>query len=230
MELVRGVKMKWLPATLAILTFTLTACWNMDPVTAAPNPFAVTPSRLPTILSPTPILIYPTTSATPSLTAPTTPSQTLTSEPSAIITLTPTATETFIPSPTASNLPASLEIQLLGCDTGFDLTHGMGEVTNTYITLINASGLDLTAVCATLSAADEGRLHPDKTICIPSLPTGYQVTLKLTIDTTLQVNTIVNVAVTSNEGILASTGGLACTDIGAFKPAPETIGVVRPIQ
>jgi hypothetical protein len=229
MELVREVKMKWLPATLAILTFNLTACWNMDPVAAVPNPFAITPSRPPTILSPTPILIYPTTSATPSLTASATPSQMLTPEPSATITLTPTATETFAPSPTASNLPASLEIQLLGCDTGFDLTHGMGEVTNAYVTTLNASGLDLTAVCATLSAADEGRLHPDKMICVPSLPTGYQVTLKLTIDTTFQVNTIVNVAVTSSEGILASAGGLACRDIGTPRPAPETSGVVEPI-
>jgi hypothetical protein len=104
----------------------------------------------------------------------------------------------------------------------------MGEVTNAYVTLLNAAGPDLTTVCATLSAADEGRIHPDKTICLQSLPTGYQVSLKLTIDTTFQVNTIVEVAVTSNEGLLASTGGQACRDISSFKP--ETIGVVKPIQ
>jgi len=56
------------------------------------------------------------------------------------------------------------------------------------------------------------------------------VTLKLTIDTTFQVDTIVEVGVLSNEGTMASAGGLACRDIGAFVPAPEKIGVLEPIQ
>ena len=212
---------------LIMLAFSLTACGDMDFVTSAPNPFAVTPSRPPTILSPTPVfLVYPTTSAT----LPPPPS--LTPSPAITEGTPPTATETFTPPPTVTltNAPQPLAIQLLGCDTGIDITHGMGEVTNAYVTLVNASGPDLTTVCATLSAADEGRIHPDKLICIPSLPRGYQVTLKLTIDTTFQVNTIVGVAVTSNEGILANAGGLACQDIGSFKPAPETIGVLQPVQ
>lgn len=212
---------------LIMLALSLTACGDMDFVTSAPNPFAVTPSRPPTILSPTPVfLVYPTTSAT----LPPPPS--LTPSPAITEGTPPTATETFTPIPTITltNAPQPLAIQLLGCDTGFDVTHGMGEVTNAYVTLVNASGPDLTTVCATLSAADEGRIHPDKTICVASLPRGYQVTLKLTIDTTFQVNTIVGVAVTSNEGILATAGGLACRDIGSFKPAPETIGVLQPIQ
>ena len=54
------------------------------------------------------------------------------------------------------------------------------------------------------------------------------MTLKLTIDTTFQVDTIVEISVLSNEGIIASAGGLACRDIGAFKP--EVIGVLQPIQ
>jgi hypothetical protein len=106
----------------------------------------------------------------------------------------------------------------------------MGEVTNAYIILVNASGPDLTTVCATLSAADEGRVHPDKTVCIPSLPRSYQVTLKLTIDTTFRVDTLINVEVKSNDKILASVGGQSCRDIGLFKPAPELIGVLQPIQ
>lgn len=211
---------RWI-AILVVLTFSLSACIELDAVTSAPNPLSVTPSRPPTILSPTPILLYPTASIT--LTAP----ASLTPRPTE--NASPTATETSPPSSTFTNTPQPLTIHLLGCDTGFDLTHGMGEVTNAYLTLVNASGLDLTTVCATLSSADEGRLHPDKMICLPSLPTGYQVTLKLTIDTTFQVNTIVNIAVASNEGVLASTGGLACGDIGAFKPAPETIGVLQPV-
>jgi hypothetical protein len=209
--------MKRLIGTLALLALLLTACGDMELVTAAPNPFSITPSRPPAILSPTPLFIYPTTSATlpppPSLT----PSQIPIAEPS----------PTFTPAPTVTNTPEPLTIQLLGCDTGLDLTHGMGEVTNAYITLVNASEPDLTMVCATLSSADEGRLHPDKTVCVPSLPRGYQVTLKLTIDTTFQVDTIVQVDVISNEGIFASAGGLACRDIGAFKP--EAIGVLQPI-
>ena len=117
----------------------------------------------------------------------------------------------------------------MGCGMGFDLTHGMGEVTNAYVTVVNASGLDLTTVCATLSAADEGRVHPDKTVCVPSLPSGHQVTLKLTVDTTYQADTIVTVDVTSNEGLSASTGEQACKDFGSSQPAPETVGVVQPI-
>lgn len=228
--------MKWLLViTLTVLSFLLSACLDMDMVTSAPNPFVVTPSRPPTILSPTPLLIYPTTSATlpppPSIT----PSQTATIGPSPTFTLSPTftpsttATETVTSSPTFTNTPIPLAIQLLGCDTSLDVTHGMGEVTNAYIILANASKPDLTTVCATLSAADEGRIHPDKTVCVPSLPAGFQVALKLTIDTTFRVVTIVNVTVNSNEGIFASAGGLACRDIGLFKPAPELLGVLQPI-
>ncbi len=225
--------MRRLLAALAMLAFAVSACINMDPVTAIPNPLSITPSRPPTILSPTPILVHPTFSITPTITpslpAAVVPSQTSTAAPSETAMPTDTATETFLPSPTSANLPSALEIQLLGCGMGFDLTHGMGEVTNAYVTLLNASGLDLTTVCATLSAADEGRLHPDKTVCIPSLPNGHQVTLKLTVDTTYQVNTIVTVTVTSNEGVSAATDEAACQDLGTFQPSPETLGVVQPI-
>jgi hypothetical protein len=230
MEWFEEAYMKRLIVVCAILAFSLSACIDMDLVTAAPNPFSITPSRLPAILSPTPLLVYPTTSETlpppPSLT----PSLTLEPGPSPTFTLSPAASETFTPSPTATNIPTPLAVQLLGCDTGLDVTHGMGEVTNAYVTLVNAAGPDLTTVCATLSSADEGRAHPDKTVCIPSLPRGYQVTLKLTIDTTFQVNTIVDVAVTSNEGMFASASGQACRDIDVLVPAPEDIGVVMPIQ
>ncbi len=106
----------------------------------------------------------------------------------------------------------------------------MGEVTNAYITLVNAPGQDLTSVCVTLSSADEGRLHPDKTICIPSLPGGYLVKLKLTIDTTFQVNTMVEFAITSNEGIPSTTGELVCQAVGIHKPPPEILSVLQPIE
>jgi len=105
----------------------------------------------------------------------------------------------------------------------------MGEVTNAYVTLINASGPDLSAVCATLFAPDEGRVHPDKTVCFPSLPGGFQVTLKLTVDTTFQADTHIRIEVISNQGLVAQASGLRCQAIGLFRPAPDPIGVVQPI-
>jgi hypothetical protein len=216
-----------------MLALALSACINMDPVTAIPNPLSITPSRPPNILSPTPILVYPTFSITPSiipsLPAAAIPSHTSTAAPSETATPTHTATESILPSPTSTHPPSSLEVQLMGCGMGFDVTHGMGEVTNAYVIVVNASGLDLTTVCATLSAADEGRVHPDKTVCVPSLPNGAQVTLKLTIDTTYQVSTIVTVDVTSNESLSASTGEQVCQGFGYSQPAPETPGAVQPI-
>jgi hypothetical protein len=105
----------------------------------------------------------------------------------------------------------------------------MGEVTNAYVVIANYTSPSLTNVCATLSAADEGREHPDKTACVAALSAGFQVTFKLTIDTTYSVNTIVDVTVVSDQGISNHAGGLACKDIGSFIPADNTLGVVIPI-
>jgi hypothetical protein len=215
--------MKWLAYTLTILAFGLSGCLNTDAVTAAPNPFLITPSRSPYIFTPTPIIVYPTTSQTA---PPTTGTATFTAEAPA--TFTPTFTET--PTPTFTLTPENLGITLLGCEAGFDVSHGMGEVTNVYVKLTNSSSPDLTAVCATLSAADENRVHPDKTICVDSLPQGYQTILKLTVDTAFQVSTIVEVTVSSSNGLLQRAGGLACTDIGGVRPPEEKLGVVEPIQ
>lgn len=222
--------MRRLIPTILFLMMALTACSDTEIVTVFPPRNAITPTRPPIILSPTPIFIYPTTSASlpppPSLT----PSLTLTPGPTATFTLSPTLTETLSPTPTFTSTPEPLVITLLGCDTGIDVTHGMGEVTNAYIIIANHKGVDLSNPCATLSAADEGRIHPDKTVCADMLPHGFQITLKLTIDTTFRINTIVQVRVVSDQGITASTGKLACGGIGASKPAPEEIGVLQPIQ
>lgn len=109
------------------------------------------------------------------------------------------------------------------------MTHGMGEVTNAYLSLENPLGPDLTSVCVTLSSEDEGRAHPDKTICISSLPPGYQVAIRLTIDTTFRVSTTVSFLVTSNGESILMQSGLACQEIGETKPAQEILNVVRPI-
>ncbi|MBI5932771.1 MAG: hypothetical protein HY867_03600 [Chloroflexi bacterium] len=212
--------MKWLICMLAIMALGLSGCLNTDAVTAAPNPFLITPSRSPLIYTVTPLIIYPTVSETPSATA------TLAVETPAAST--PAFTETL--TPTFTLAPETLGITLLGCEAGFDVTHGMGEVTNVYVKLTNSFGPDLEAVCATLAAADEGRVHPDKTICVDSLPLGYQTILKLTVDTAFQVSSVVEVTVSSSNGLFLRAGGMACTDIGAFLPASETLGVVEPIQ
>jgi hypothetical protein len=105
----------------------------------------------------------------------------------------------------------------------------MGEVTNAYPVISNATGKNLTNMCATLSATDEARVHPDKTGCIASLPTGYQVTLKLTVDTATGQDTAIKVVVTTNEGLGASATRPSCEEIGLPGWLPEMVGVLRPI-
>ena len=225
--------MRKMIGVFVLLSFLLAACANPGIVTSAPNPFGITPSRQPIIITATPLIILPSTSATlpfpPSLT--TSLDQHPSPSATSTFTLTPLSTETFTATPTftLTNAPLPPTITLLGCDTGLDISHGMGEVTNAYVTIANRFGPNLNNMCATLTAADEGRVHPDKTVCVSSLPVGFQVTLKLTIDTTYQVNTIVQVALTSNEGISTLAGGLACNDIGAFKPADNMLQMVVPI-
>ncbi|MEW6030517.1 MAG: hypothetical protein ACOYZ8_02615 [Chloroflexota bacterium] len=236
--------MKRLTLPLLGLAWALAGCFPIGPIpTPLGNPFPSTPTRSPLIVSPTPILVYPTgsPSATPSLTATATSTNfptgtataasalTDTATPAATDTVTPEATDTATPTPTASATlaPAAPTVTILGCDAGLDITHGMGEVTNAYVTIANPSGPGLTDVCATLSSTDEGRAHPDKTVCVASLPAGYQVTLKLTIDTTFQVAAAVQVDMTSNEGITASAVTESCTDVGLFPPG--SLGTPGPI-
>lgn len=218
--------------TLTILIILLLAgCGNFGAVTSAPNPFAVTPSRAPFIVTATPIFILPTTSAT--LPPPSSPTPSFTQEVSPTFTFTleasPTFTPTEIPSLTPTLTPAPPHLTILGCDTGLDLTHGMGEVTNAYVTLSNPSGSDLTNACLSLSAADEGRVHPDKTVCVPLLATSFQVTLKLTVDTTTNTTTLIQVAFTSDQLSLPPDPAAACLSIGGSKPSDSILGVPVPI-
>jgi hypothetical protein len=57
-----------------------------------------------------------------------------------------------------------------------------------------------------------------------------QVTLKLTVDSTYQQNTVIQVDATSNDAILLRVDKPSCTDIGLFGGAPSDVGVVKPIQ
>ncbi len=185
-----------------------------------PTPFS---TRTPAIYSPTPIILAPPFTAT------FTPAVTTTSQ-----IVSPTFTDTpvapTITTPDGSQTPpVQISVSILGCNTSIDITHGMGEVTNAYATIQNLGTADLQNVCATLHALDEGRPHPDKTQCTPSLPAKYQVTQKLTVDTTYKKDTPIQIDVTSNDLLLQRVGQDSCTDIGVFAPGIDDLGVVKPI-
>ena len=184
--------------------FLLSACgWTINPL--PPSPYYVTPSRTPVILTPN------------------TATQTETPTGSA------TSTSTSAPLATAT-LPgnAELEVAIVGCKTSIDFTHQMGEVTNAYVTISNLGKGNLTNVCATLSASDEARRHPDKSQCVPSLPAGYQVTFKLTVDTGFKKDTSIQVEVTTNEGVGMEVERESFREIGLPSPNLQ-FGIVRPV-
>jgi hypothetical protein len=114
-------------------------------------------------------------------------------------------------------------MQLLGCNTSIDVTHSMGEVTNAYVTLKNTGNVDLTNLKATLFALDEGREHPDKTVELTSLPVNYQVSIKLTVDSTYRQETPIQIEVSADGGLFERAGEAACRDIGIFAPQPESL-------
>ena len=121
-------------------------------------------------------------------------------------------------------------MDIIGCNTGLDILHQMGEVTNAYPVVRNYAQQNLTNVCATLSASDEARVHPDKTGCVASLPAGYQVVFKLTVDTGIGQDTSIQVVAHTNEGISASASRPSCRNIGLPDWLPDKVGVVEPIQ
>ena len=229
----RGMK-RILPLAI-FLTITLTGCngWSYTVPTFPAPPPTITPS----IFSPTPVIFTITTTATsvfPSKTPIITPTETLTEIATAV---TPSETATaFTEAPTSTDTPTlppvspNIVVEVLGCNTSIDILHGMGEVTNAYVILKNNTGNDLSNLCATLNALDEGRVHPDKTVCVPTLANGQQVTLKLTVDSTYKQNTPIQVEVKSGDTLLSRIGQASCTDIGLFEPKPESLLTPVPIQ
>jgi hypothetical protein len=214
-----------------LFIFITTGCdgWSYTVPTFPAPPPTITPS----IFSPTPVIFTITNTTTP---APV--SETPTETPTETVTpVTPTDTATaFTEAPPPSDTPTlppvspNIIVEVLGCNTSIDVAHGMGEVTNAYTTLKNNTGVDLSNLCATLNALDEGRVHPDKTVCVPSLADGQQVTLKLTVDSTYKQNTPIQVEVKSGETLLARIGQDSCTDIGLFAPAPGSLLTPVPLQ
>lgn len=106
-----------------------------------------------------------------------------------------------------------LNLLIVGCDTGLDATHGLGEVKNAWVTVQNVGNSDASQVNITLSANDEGEPHPDKSFSIAYIPPQQQITLKLTVDTTLGAASSIEVVVTSQEGISASSTKLSCRNL-----------------
>jgi hypothetical protein len=219
--------------SLLMLTLLLASCdsWNVQP-----QPFPVwtpIPSRTPGIVTPTPIIITPTPAII--LTATNTPDViivtpiTPTFAPTDTLPPTPTLI-TNTPSPTFTSAPLqSVQVDILGCNTSIDILHGMGEVTNAYVTLKNTSAVDLPNTCALLRAIDEDREHPDKKHCADNLPAQNQVTFKLTVDSAYKQDTIIQVDVSSNDLLLLRMDQQSCRDISLFGGAPSDVGVIKPI-
>jgi len=202
------------------LVLILSACSGWE--YTIPTPLPQVPTFTPIIHSPTPRLITATENSTADLTPVATLTASETPTPSA--SPFPIATVTFTASATFTSPQSGLvSVNVIGCNTSIDITHGMGEVTNAYVTVLNTTGTDLTDVCSTLNAYDEGRVHPDKTVCIPLLKNEYQVSLKLTVDSTYKEDTPIQIEVTSEGELKSRVGKPSCTDIGLFTPKPTLL-------
>ena len=199
--------------------------WGVNPL-PQPTPF-LPPTRTPSIYSPTPAVIG-VASSTPIIAPPTaTPTFLPTSTNQPPPTLTEIPVNTFTPTPLV-NAPA-LRIVILGCNTDIDITHGMGEVTNAFVTLKNVGNVELTNLIATLYALDEGREHPDKTLEVVSIPVGYEVTLKMTVDSTYKAESAIQVEVSSDQGLFPREGVGSCRDLGRLVPQPGGMNTPVPL-
>jgi len=224
----------------ALFALMLSGCsgWTVEPLPyISSTPF---PSATPIILSATPIIlplpITATAEVTPAILTntpvPESPTATGTDTQVAteVITTTPIISVPLTLPPTITSTPsAAVNAEILGCNTSIDITHGMGEVTNAYVTISNISEVNLMNVCATLNAQDEGRPHPDKMKCVASLPAGYQVSEKLTVDSTLGKASPVQVDVTMGSILLQRVAQNSCTNVDLLPPKVSNLGTVRPI-
>lgn len=219
--------MKTLPTILLILLIPLLAScggWFIQPLPYNPPTPFLPPTNTPSIYTATPVVI-----GVPTLT-PQIATSTNFSFPTNTVTSTVVSIPFDTPSATSTNAPTglSISVEVLGCDTSIDVTHGMGEVTNAFVVLRNTGGVELTNLKVTLNARDEGRVHPDKTVEIPVLPVGYKITLKLTVDSTYRAETPIQVEVTADNGLFQRVGAESCKDIGLFAPNPDALNTPVP--
>ena len=219
---------KTLSVILTIFTLPfLVSCsgWVLerDPF-GGPTPF-LPPTNTPSIFTPTPVVIGASPTSTP---------QIPTSTP--LVFITATSPPTMVPSeppvlvPTATSPPSgpSVSVEILGCNTSIDVSHGMGEVTNAFVVLRNTGLVELTSLSVTLRALDEGREHPDKTVDVPSLLADHKVILKLTVDSTYREQTPIQVEVRGDAGLFHRVGAESCKDIGLFAPNPGDLSTPVP--
>ena len=203
--------------SVILLMFFTASCngWVIQPGPFNPPTPFLPPTNKPSVMTATPVVIAPSLTPTAQLSTSTSiPFITATTAPSLIPSDTPVSVQTTVPSGPA------VSVEILGCNTSIDVTHSMGEVTNAFVVLRNTGGVELTNLTATLHALDEGREHPDKTVEVTSLLAGYNVTLKLTVDSTYQEQTPVQVEVSADGGLFQRVGADSCKDIGLFAPNP----------
>ncbi|MGA7192669.1 MAG: hypothetical protein WBW94_03490 [Anaerolineales bacterium] len=228
--------MKRVAFVCVLFSVVLSGCsgWTVQPLPyTTSTPF---PTSTPIISSPTPIILPLPITATSDVTplAPTNTSVAPTSTETQVATATTTSVPTTsIPltlTPSLTSTPFSaVNAEIISCNTSFDITHGMGEVTNAYVTIQNVGSADLSNICATLNALDEGRTHPDKTKCVDSLLAGYQISEKLTVDTTLKQASPIQVDITSGNNLLQRVAQNSCTNFDLIPPKMSNLGTVMPI-
>lgn len=213
---------KTIPVILLMLFTASCNGWVIQPGQFNPPTPFLPPTNTPSVVTATAVV----SAANPTATVQTLPTWT------SIPFITATTAPTLIPSDTPASIQTAqptipsgpaVSVEILGCDTSIDVTHGMGEVTNAYVILRNTGGTELTHVNTTLRALDEGREHPDKTVEVTSLFAGYRVTLKLTVDSTYQEETPIQIEVAADGGLFQRVGAESCKDIGLFAPNPSDL-------
>jgi hypothetical protein len=134
---------------------------------------------------------------------------TLTSTPTVTPTYNPIPSPTPVPSPMPTPAP-KVNVLIPSCDTGIDFFNQLGEVTNAYVTVQNVGVGEVTNLKVVLQANDEERVHADKSYTIQDLPPGYEISLKLTVDTGNNVDTTIMVFLNSVEGVNVSARKPSC--------------------
>src|SRR5512145_3280037 len=207
--------------TLIILMMLLLAScngWVIQPGPFNPPTPFLPPTNTPSVFTATQLVIAASATSTPQV-------PTLTPIPFITATTTPTLLPSNTPENTQTSPPSgpSVAVEILGCNTSIDVTHGMGEVTNAFVVLRNTGGTELTNLKVVLNARDEGREHPDKTLEVAFLLVGYKVTLKLTVDSAYQEETPIQVEISNDTGLFYRVGAESCKDIGVLAPDPSDL-------
>lgn len=90
-----------------------------------------------------------------------------------------------------------LHFEITNCKHSYDISHGMGEVTNLFGSIKNIGDVPAQNITLSLTASDpSARHHPDESKTISILQPEEERTFKLTIDTTYDVYTAVTVTAT----------------------------------